>query len=81
MPKQPKKKAERNPNPRPYGRAGGGGRKNIYADVHLLGYVQAQATLKRRAFSQEVVELLELGIQARDGEMAMHRIRQARLNG
>jgi hypothetical protein len=77
MPKAAPKRGA-TPKVRAYARPGGGGRKNVYADLALLGYVQAQATLKRRAFSQEVVELLEAGVVARDGEIAMHRIRQAR---
>ncbi len=42
----------------------------ISGPPHILEYVQKEAHQKRRTFSAELLELVECGIEARDGREA-----------
>lgn len=56
-----------------------GRRRNLSADAPLLAYLDAQAKLSSATtFSKQVIELVEIGIRARDGGQAMADINTTR---
>lgn len=68
------------PTTRPYKKDGTGERRNIYAYSGLMQYIdQQQAAKYNRGFSAEAVELLEMGIKARDGEKALKAVQESRV--